>query len=723
MAKHAGLWLSSCLIIVVACLQLAGCTNAPASFNSVILKVSSSKVGPNTAVTITATVPADKTNSGVTWVFTPGTGAPANPGTFNSTLTSATFTSPASVPTQFTVSIQATSVAIPTDTRTVTITITTPTALTITTTSLPNGSVGRAYSAQLAASGGVTPYTWALSSTSSALPAGLSLAATGAVSGSPTQTGSVTINVQVTDSETPPVVVTGNVTINITNLLSGNYAFEFSGFNASGNVVVAGSFVSDGVSKISGGIEDVNSLGAAPAHTSFTGTYTLQANNQGQLVFSSLPGSPTYDFAIDATGVHGRMIESDTTGVRGSGELAQQSTSTCGSQTLSGPGPVGADFVIGVTGAEGNFAGTTPGPFAMAGRFTAEVPSSSTTSGNIDNGQVDITAPGGQVIAETMLSGTFQTTSQPGVCTMTVSQTLANMTFHVYPIASANSLVTQAYVIETDTLSATTPFLSVGKLIHQTGYPFGNPLSSFTATSVGALAGPAVPTGGTSYLPFASVIEVQANNGGNAFTMPLQYNFAGSVNDFLGSNAITASFNNTNQYGRVDTDLVTPPVSPVFYIIDTNEAFCILDNPNTAVIGVLEPQSMGTGTSFTASTIAGNFIEGTSAPSLGPVQDFVGVTTLTNTSTTAGTVAGALNLSLAGGNSSGNVTGTYALTSSGQTDGSGTLNLTQAPPPPDFAGGFFIVSPTKAVIITTTAGDVNPTVTILGEQTDDFGVN
>lgn len=722
MAKHAGLWLSSCLIIVVACFQLAGCTNPPANFNTVILNVSSSKVGPNTVVTITATVPADKTNAGVTWIFTPGAGAPANPGTFTATLTSATYTSPASVTTQFTVSIQATSIAIPTDTRTVTITITPPAALTIKTTALPNGTVGQAYSAQLAATGGVTPYTWALSNTSGPLPTGLSLAATGVVSGTPTQTGSFTINAQVTDSETPPVVVTGNVTISIVNLLSGNYAFEFSGFNASGNVVVAGSFVSDGISKISGGVEDVNSLGAAPAHNSFTGTYTLQANNQGQLVFSSLPGSPTYDFAIDATGVHGRMIESDTTGVRGSGELAQQSTTTCGSQTLSGPGPLGADFVIGVTGAEGNFAGTTPGPFAMAGRFTAEVPASSTTPGNIDNGEVDITAPGDQIITEATLSGTFQTTSQPGVCTMSVSQTLANMTFNVYPIASANSLVSQAYVVETDTVSASTPFLSVGKLIHQTGYPFGDPLSSFTATSVGALVGPAVPTGGTSYVPFASVIELQANNGGNAFTMLLQSNFGGSVTDFLGSNAIAASFNNTDQFGRVDTDLAAP-ISPVFYIINTNEAMCILDNQNSAVIGVLEPQSMGTGTSFTASTIAGTFVMGTSAPPLAPVQNFVGVTTLTNTSTTAGTVAGALNLSLVGGNSSGNVTGTYALTSTGQTDGSGTLNFTQTPPPPDFAAGFFIVSPTKAVMITTTAGDVNPTVTIVGEQTDDFGVN
>lgn len=47
------------------------------------------------------------------------------------------------------------------------------TPLSITTPSLPNGTVGSAYSQSLAASGGVPPYTWSVSS--GALPGGLSL--------------------------------------------------------------------------------------------------------------------------------------------------------------------------------------------------------------------------------------------------------------------------------------------------------------------------------------------------------------------------------------------------------------------------------------------------------------------------------------------------------------------------------------------------------------------
>ncbi len=71
--------------------------------------------------------------------------------------------------------------------------------LAITTTSVPNGTAGTAYSATLAASGGVTPYTWSVSS--GTLPAGLTLAAsTGAISGTPTTSGSSSFMATVKDS-------------------------------------------------------------------------------------------------------------------------------------------------------------------------------------------------------------------------------------------------------------------------------------------------------------------------------------------------------------------------------------------------------------------------------------------------------------------------------------------------------------------------------------------
>lgn len=73
-------------------------------------------------------------------------------------------------------------------------------ALTITTTSpLPAGTTGVAYSQTLAASGGLSPYTWSI--TVGALHADFALdGATGAITGTPTVTSASTFTIQVTDA-------------------------------------------------------------------------------------------------------------------------------------------------------------------------------------------------------------------------------------------------------------------------------------------------------------------------------------------------------------------------------------------------------------------------------------------------------------------------------------------------------------------------------------------
>ena len=78
--------------------------------------------------------------------------------------------------------------------------ITIANGLTIVTPSLPNATVGIAYSQTLAAAGGVPPYiSWAI--TSGTLPAALSLnSSTGQISGTPASTASATFTVTVTDS-------------------------------------------------------------------------------------------------------------------------------------------------------------------------------------------------------------------------------------------------------------------------------------------------------------------------------------------------------------------------------------------------------------------------------------------------------------------------------------------------------------------------------------------
>lgn len=72
---------------------------------------------------------------------------------------------------------------------------------------LTRGGVGTGYSYLLVGAGGLAPYTWAMAS--GALPAGLSLnSSSGVISGAPTQYGTFTFTVGLTDSQHPPFTAT-----------------------------------------------------------------------------------------------------------------------------------------------------------------------------------------------------------------------------------------------------------------------------------------------------------------------------------------------------------------------------------------------------------------------------------------------------------------------------------------------------------------------------------
>ena len=92
-----------------------------------------------------------------------------------------------------------------------------PRPLTITSDSpLPSGSIGIAYSATLAVSGGNPAYTWSRVAGSPALPNGLSLSPAGVISGTPTTIQTVTPKFRVVDTSTPtPQVVDKDLTIAI----------------------------------------------------------------------------------------------------------------------------------------------------------------------------------------------------------------------------------------------------------------------------------------------------------------------------------------------------------------------------------------------------------------------------------------------------------------------------------------------------------------------------
>jgi hypothetical protein len=85
-------------------------------------------------------------------------------------------------------------------------------ALSITTSSLPAGTNGTAYSATMGATGGTSPYTWAI--TSGTLPTGMSFSSSGVFSGTPSVTTTVSLTIQATDAASYTASTTLSLVIN-----------------------------------------------------------------------------------------------------------------------------------------------------------------------------------------------------------------------------------------------------------------------------------------------------------------------------------------------------------------------------------------------------------------------------------------------------------------------------------------------------------------------------
>jgi hypothetical protein len=205
-------------------------------------------------------------------------------------------------------------------------------SLAFTTTSpLPSGTVGTAYvGVQFAATGGTSPYAFSLAAGSN-LPPGLQLNA-GDLTGTPTTVGSYSFGISVTDNGTPAAVITNTFTLVVNpvqdlTLLTGPYAFSFSGNNASGFVAAAGTITADGNGTIKTGEADFTTLQGNTLFKNIAGTYTLGQDGRGTITLTSVTGSPTFAFAIDTGGSgHGRLIEFDAAPIvtRGSGRLESQ---------------------------------------------------------------------------------------------------------------------------------------------------------------------------------------------------------------------------------------------------------------------------------------------------------------------------------------------------------------------------------------------------------------
>jgi len=245
----------------------------------------------------------------------------------------------------------------------------------------------------LQVSGGVPPYTWSLAPGSQTPPPGMTFSPTGVISGTPTDNSQSFIAVRVVDSQTPvpaeatfpeaapsrQKIITLTPSSTEPDCIQGGsslapdtpYAFFYTGFDANGPVILAGSFTADSHGNITSGVkDDIRTTGVTLAEPLANGgSLVFDNTGRGCLVLNTASSSslfraaPTTKDSVTAFFRDGRMVEfddTDGTGTRGTGVFRVQDN-TSFATGLAGP------YAFRFSGRDSN-----GGHFAAAGQAVAD---------------------------------------------------------------------------------------------------------------------------------------------------------------------------------------------------------------------------------------------------------------------------------------------------------------------------------------------------------------
>lgn len=595
--------------------------------------------------------------------------------------------------------------------------------LVITTTSLPNAVPGSPYQQTLLVTGGIAPYTYSISS--GALPSGLILSQVGVLSGRAATAGTYNFTLQVTDAEGTPqlasqpltLVVASALTPGVNNaMLNGSYAFVFHGVGngalsssaaASGNVFgsdMAGTLTFDGTSLVTGTLDLNSAYAGVQTAVALTGSYSVGADQRGQMVFTYGSTTVTADLAVYSLsgGVASkfRFIQADADNainvsqVQGSGEAVLQTPSAFTMASLTGK------YVFKLSGETPSVSALTtlnlsqPGVSGQFGALAAVGYIQLTGAGLIVRGAEDGSSYN-MAFPLVSLTGTYTAPDSHGRGTMVINTVgtgyPAAPTNYVYYVVSAKQIM----LLSTDPHSSTALMSGMAYQQQQTLYA----ADLLSGTLIGSETG------------------VQGGNGATTFPSTLSATFyvlkvtgTGTMSAYSADNTggVTETFANSpdplvysvTDSGRVTlVDLAAPSAQlPVFWLYDKNLGVGTeLENSNGPVGTLtLEGQTM---TNFTAASIAGIYGTSTTATPIptvftsGTINATTGATaTLTQDTTADGSItAGAVS----------------PLTKSVET-GTGRFNLTV---PGTFYNGY-ILSPTKLVYFNALSGFTRPVIRV-----------
>jgi hypothetical protein len=596
------------------------------------------------------------------------------------------------------------------------LTINPASTLSITTASLPAGVPNTAYTATLAASGGLAPYTWSI--TLGSLPAGVSLnASSGVISGTPTATTDSTVTVKVTDSQPTPATAAQILSLVVQpmlpvgandSLLTGSYAFRLAGITNGGSsgvdygAAAIGSLTFDGAGNVTSGVEDLNSIGGLTSGNPVTGTYTVGTDNRGTILIDN--GSSVATVAIAVGNVSSSvaktiaMMRFDDNGLNGSGVVA---TGVARLQTSSAFTQLNTTYVFGLQGSTpctgcASVAVKPFGPVSLAGTFTA-------SAGSITGGQEDGAAVNNSYNNIT-LSGSStapSTTTGRGTLTLTPTGTLfpAAPTHFVFYVVNSSQILLMSIDPHGGGSSGLSTLLSGDAQAQQVATYSSSTLSGNSiAYGNAGVGGDGVSTGPTG--TGAGVYELSFAPGAGTVSAHIDINAEGS----LTSQTSPASSYTITSAGRFS---IPGGGAPVIYFYANGAGYGTQQpsSTNTGYAGLITCEAQMAGP-FSVSSLDSSYFFASLPPGAYDQDTEVGVVNVSS----AGAYTGTVNLSENDGTllSGQAISGTYTLDpTTGADTGRGTIPGVSI---------LYIIQPGRLVSIDSTA-TASPNTTVFSSQT------
>ncbi|MGB7584225.1 MAG: Ig domain-containing protein [Terriglobales bacterium] len=524
-----------------------------------------------------------------------------------------------------------------------------PTAPRVLTSSLPGSEVGASYSVILQASGGAAPYKWSLKS--GALPSGLFLdASTGAISGVPTNAGTVNSLVfQLTDAD-QITAASGNLNIQViagpavlTSSLpasevgaaysaslqatggTGSYGWSLksgslpAGLSLSGSGVIAGTPTASGnfgalvfqvvdtnsVKALSGQL-DIHTATAPGVVTAFlpmdnAGTpysFNLQANG-GTLPYTWSLRSGTLPLGLSFNPATGTIIGTPTSPTISA--LVFQVTDAFTVSAVSNGLSLQINNAQGCSAGVESRLGTGPyafllkgfdinGPIALTGSFTTD------GNGNILSGNEDANrSTGAQSAAIT--GGTYSLgADNRGCLNLTTASGTSAFRYSVGGVNGSGAFTTGQITEFDDSNGTGTRGSGILRLQNTSAFSAGlSGMYAFLFTGADASGGR------------LGIVGSLSASGGAFTNLTLDYDDAGAIGSDLTGGSGAYSSADSNGRGTASFSIAPYTLHWVFYVVNSTEVIFASTDPNPPS-PIASGEAFATGGPFSATNLSGNYV-------------------------------------------------------------------------------------------------------------------